>query len=103
MPSKEEKDRRKLLLQQVKQEKRERGRAQLPLDNKTMRELFDYVDAQLSDMECDNNLTHTRAFLSAAKLPQDKTILWLQDHGGYCDCEVLANVEDEWDDITRGS
>jgi hypothetical protein len=103
MPSKEEKDRRKLLLQQVKQEKRARGRAQLPLDNKTMRELFDYVDAKLSDMECDNDLTHTRAFLSAAGLPQDKTILWLQDHGGYCDCEALANAEDEWEEITRGS
>ena len=103
MPSKEEKDRRKLLLQQIKQEKRARGRAQLPLDSEAMRKLFDYVDAKLSETECDNDLTHTRAYLSAAGLPPEKTIRWLQDHGGCCDCEVLANAEQEWEEIMRGS
>jgi hypothetical protein len=24
----------------------------------------------------------------------DKVVEWLNDKGGYCDCEVLANVED---------
>jgi hypothetical protein len=48
MTSKEEKDRR-MLLQQLKQEKRAQGRARLPLDNRTMRELFDCVDAKLSE------------------------------------------------------
>lgn len=103
MPLKEEKDRRKLLLQQVKQEKRARGQAQLPLNNTAIRELFDYVDAKLSEVECDNKLTHTRAFLSAAGLPQDKTIQWLEKHGGYCDCEVIGNAEEAWEEIMRGS
>jgi hypothetical protein len=28
---------------------------------------------------------------------------WLDTHGGYCDCEVLANVEQEVDEAMRAS
>ena len=26
---------------------------------------------------------------------------WLRSNGGYCDCEVLANVEQHWQDANR--
>jgi hypothetical protein len=28
-----------------------------------------------------------------------RIVPWLREHGGYCDCEVLANVEDEFSEI----
>ena len=40
-----------------------------------------------------------RAFLESAivqNLPEATVIPWLGEYGGYCDCEVLANVEQEW-------
>ncbi|WP_290687210.1 DUF2695 domain-containing protein [Intestinibacter sp.] len=27
-------------------------------------------------------------------MPLEESIEWLEEHGGYCDCEVLANIED---------
>ena len=35
-------------------------------------------------------------FLQANGLREATIIPWLGEHGGYCDCEVLANVEEEW-------
>src|SRR6266849_6007155 len=99
MTFKEEKERRKLLSRQVKQSEREIERARLPLNNTAMHELFDYVDEKLSEATCDDTLTHTRAFLSAAGLPLDKVIGWLEEHGGHCDCEVIANAEEAWEEI----
>jgi hypothetical protein len=29
-------------------------------------------------------------------MPVAMVIHWLRDQGGYCDCEVLANVEERW-------
>ena len=44
---------------------------------------------------CDRKLTFTRQILRS-KFPGvsiEKTIKYLQDRGGYCDCEVLMNVD----------
>ena len=44
---------------------------------------------------CDGKLTFTRQILRA-RFPGvsiEKTIKYLQDRGGYCDCEVLMNVD----------
>ncbi|HTD22186.1 MAG TPA: DUF2695 domain-containing protein [Terriglobales bacterium] len=103
MTSKEEKERCKLLSRQVKQSEREIERARLPLNNTAMHELFDYVDEKLSATACDHTLTHTHAFLSTAGLPLQKVITWLEEHGGYCDCEVIANAEEAWEEIVRGA
>jgi hypothetical protein len=37
-------------------------------------------------------------FLAERGLDAAAVIPWLRESGGYCDCEVLANVEDEWAD-----
>ena len=45
-------------------------------------------------LNCSNDLLLTKRYLS--QYMNDKkvkfTIAWLQDKGGYCDCEVLLNV-----------
>lgn len=102
MPSKEEKEKRKLLSRFVKQQERENERAHLPLDNPAMQRLFDYVDEKLLETACDHTLTHTRVFLTEVGVPSEKVIAWLEEHHGYCDCEVLFNAEEKWEEITRG-
>ncbi len=32
-------------------------------------------------------------------LDVERIVSWLRKHGGYCDCEVLANVEDKFGEI----
>lgn len=47
------------------------------------------------------SLRLTTAFLESKKLDVQRVVPWLREHGGYCDCEVLANVEDGFGDLIR--
>ena len=41
---------------------------------------------------CDGTLRLTEMFIEDNGLDKTATIEWLQDHGGFCDCEVLLNI-----------
>jgi putative GTP pyrophosphokinase len=44
-------------------------------------------------LKCEGNLDQTRAFLSAVRgVDVDAVVQWLEEFGGYCDCEVIYNV-----------
>jgi len=96
MPSKEEKDRRKQLASGVKKAEQAREEASRPLDREVLSELFNYVDAKIEAEECDHSLRFTREFLSKRGADTPVVIEWLQSYGGFCDCEVAANVEERW-------
>lgn len=67
----------------------------MPIDDKILESLFDYLNERLSTEDCKNDLTMTIAFLKKHGVKNlDNAIAWLQSKGGYCDCEVLANVEE---------
>ena len=73
-------------------------RASLPMEEKCFLVLFDYLEKVLQECPCDHSLRHTTHFLSENKVPDpEKVITWLTSHGGYCDCEVLYNVEEQFD------
>ena len=66
----------------------------LPMDKETFNELFDYLDERLGD-GCDHTINMTLDFLKDKEVKNiDQVVEWLNDKGGYCDCEVLANVEE---------
>ena len=94
MPSNDEKQRRKTLVNQLQQAQRARTEAQLPLSKPDLKALFDHVDTRLEAEGCDRTLRHTLAFLEANQLPRESVVMWLNENGGYCDCEVIANVEE---------
>ncbi len=71
----------------------------MPLSRADLRDLFDFLDERLTTSACDHTLAHTRAFLVQRSLPEDAVLPWLAEYGGYCDCEVLMNVESEWGEI----
>ncbi|MBD7923165.1 DUF2695 domain-containing protein [Xanthomonas sp. Sa3BUA13] len=56
--------------------------------------MFEYLDGALS-VGCDHSLRFTRRFLQDHDLPEAAILPWLGEYGGFCDCEVLANVEQE--------
>ena len=75
--------------------------ASLPMPPATLRALFDYLDTAFdgNGAVCDHTLRHTRAFLSTHGVEEARALPWLANHGGFCDCEVLHNVEDDVDGV----
>jgi hypothetical protein len=85
---------------------RVRQEAAMPLSKENLRHLLDMLDEAFSasgDTEtgasfCDHTLKRTRAFLLERHLPEDEVVAWLAEYGGFCDCEVLANVGEVWEE-----
>ncbi len=97
MPDKNETERRR----QIKRELREKAKLEfersLPISRERFNTLFDFLDELLSENECDDTLTLTRKFLEENKITNtDEVVSWLHNNGGYCDCEVLYNVEEQF-------
>ena len=99
MASKQEKQRRKAMVHAQIAAQHAREEARLPLPKPTIKALFDAVDVGLSQTDCDHTLRHTIAFLQQHDLPQERVVAWLAEYGGYCDCEVIANVEERWGEV----
>lgn len=99
MPTKEEKQRRKAIVQELARAEQTRSEAQLPLAKADIKALFDAVDTELQERGCNHTLAHTLAFLQRRNLSQESVIAWLAEYHGYCDCEVIANVEERWGEI----
>jgi Protein of unknown function (DUF2695) len=70
----------------------------MPIADEDLQLLFDHLDRVLTTSGCDHRSRATRDFLSSKNLPADQIIQWLAEHGGFCDREVLANVEEAWSD-----
>ena len=63
-----------------------------------LKELFDFLDREGAS-PCDHTLRETIEFLRERDLDVGRIVPWLQEHGGYCDCEVIYNVEDIFGEI----
>lgn len=73
-------------------------RASLPMEEKHFVALFHFLEKALQEHPCNHTLGNTTLFLTEKKVPDpEKVITWLTSHGGYCDCEVLYNVEEQFD------
>lgn len=97
MSGQSEKDKRKEILRQLKAKEKENFDNSLPMDRVIFQELFDHLNENLAD-ECDHSLTMTTELLKEKGIENiDKVVEWLNDNGGYCDCEVLMNVEEKFE------
>lgn len=67
----------------------------LPMSRAMFQDLFNFLDNELGNYACNDSADFTLEFLTNNKVKNiEEVIQWLQKHGGYCDCEVLANVEE---------
>ena len=93
-----EKQKRKEARKVLAQKELDSFRASLPMEEKCFVALFHFLDKALQECPCDHTLRHTTLFLTENKVSDiEKVITWLTSHGGYCDCEVLNNVEEQFD------
>ena len=91
-----DKNKKKQLLQEVRQKQHEKFVSSLPMPLDLFSKLFDYLDRQLEENGCKDNFALTEIFLQANNVDKNIVIPWLREHGGHCDCEILANVEEKF-------
>lgn len=97
MPDKFEKNSRKQVLSELRKKAIEEFESSLPMSRDNFIKLFDYLIDELIDLECDDSNRLTRKFLSQINIANSQAVLdWLAEKGGYCDCEILANVEEQF-------
>ncbi len=88
-----EKQRRKIVRDQLRQAEKRKAEARLPAPKDQLSKLLEWVDDHLEG-GCDHTLSKTLEFISANGLDEAPTVQWLNEYGGFCDCEVVANVLD---------
>ena len=82
---------------QWKDQERAAARAAFPLSDDLLRALFDSVAASLDEQGCDHTRRYTEQWLLAHLENREAVISWLEENGGFCDCEVDANAADHWE------
>lgn len=97
MPSKKEKQRRRQILTEIKEKEYREFINSIPLDKKILLKLFDYLDHELGKRDCDNDYKITDSFLKKKGIKNDKIFEWFKKNGGYCDCEILNNIEEKFE------
>ena len=68
-----------------------------PISDSLLKSMFEAVDAKVSAAGCDHTLRFTESWIEENKQPEVKIRSWLKEQGGLCDCEVLANAADHWE------
>jgi Protein of unknown function (DUF2695) len=63
-----------------------------PLPADELAEMFAMLEVLLLRRGCDNKLTISERWLRGGGHDVARVVRWLNEHGGYCDCEVLFNV-----------
>lgn len=91
-----DKAKKKELLKQYKKQQREKFISSLPMPVEGFMALFDYLDIDYE--KCEGDLRKTIAFLEENHYPVEKVVDWLRKNGAGCDCEVLFNVEEQFED-----
>jgi len=93
-----DKKERKKILRELKEKKKAEFEKSLPMDRNLFDNLFDYLDEQIEESGCSHTLKITTLFLNENNISIEPVLTWLEKHGGYCDCEVLMNVQNtfEW-------
>ena len=87
----------------MNQSDQKREQLKPPITNEQLKALFDYLNNLLEKQGCDDTSRFAIAWLENNGHPTQDVIDWLEENGGYCDCEVVMNVlyemfEDEYDE-----
>jgi len=67
----------------------------IPMSHQDLRNLLDYLDREGAP-QCNHTLKETIGFLKKRGLDVDRVVAWLHENGGYCDCEVIYNIDEKF-------
>jgi Protein of unknown function (DUF2695) len=88
-------ERKRDLQRAYREQEKQRSREAVFLDERSLNDLLDHLDARLSEVGCDHTLRETRAWAAGRGFDAEAVAASVAEFGGYCDCEVLANVDPE--------
>ena len=97
MPSKSEKQRRRQIQIELREKEYREFIESLPIEKELIIELFDYLDYELGKQNCDNDYKIAISFFKKKGIKNDKIFQWFKENGGYCDCEILSNIEGKFE------
>jgi hypothetical protein len=95
-----DKGRKKQLKAQWRDQQRMAAIAALPLPVNDLKVMFDMLDVEIPQKGCDHTRRLTEAWLRRCGHDVESVFAWLDTQGGFCDCEILANVEERVDHAT---
>jgi Protein of unknown function (DUF2695) len=92
---------KKQLKAQWRDQQRKAAFAALPLPVAQLKAMLDMLDTELPREGCDHTRRLTQAWLESHGHDVERVFAWLDTQGGFCDCEILANVEEKVDDAAK--
>ncbi len=66
----------------------------LPFPRRIFEKLMDYLDVKLGSNSCRNDYQLAKQYLSKCGIQIEDHIDFFMNHGGNCDCEILANMDE---------
>lgn len=70
----------------------------LPMPRVIFLDLFDFLDQKLESLTYLADFSLTRSFLKGRDLEVEVILGFLEANGAYCDCEVLFNVAERFEE-----
>ena len=90
---------KKKMRQHYKDLQRQAFESSLPMARELFLDLFDYLNEQSESTECNHDFSLTEQFLRDKQVNNVEEVLeFLRENGGYCDCEVIFNVEEKFEE-----
>lgn len=83
-------------LQQMNGDELEEFFASLPVTKEEMEAMFEFIEDELYDSECDDTARFAMQYMLNKNLPFPKILAWLNANGGHCDCKIMENIEHSW-------
>ncbi|NDV94296.1 DUF2695 domain-containing protein [Dysgonomonas sp. 521] len=87
---------KKAMKKAFKEKEMREFRESLPMKETDFLPLFDFLDNELTQTECAGNLSLLEKYCAKEKLDFISLKEWFRKYGGYCDCEILGNVEEQF-------
>ncbi|WP_310344749.1 DUF2695 domain-containing protein [Pelomonas aquatica] len=80
-----------------KLEQKQLARAAFPMPDTLLKSMFDTVEARVEQSGCDHTMRFTEQWIEEHEQAPSSVLEWLKGHGGFCDCEFVANAADHWE------
>ena len=76
-------------------------RETLPMKEVDFLPLFDFLDSELSKNDCQHDFSILESYCKRKELDFSVLAEWFKEQGGFCDCEIIANVEEQFEYLTK--
>jgi hypothetical protein len=79
-----------------KNEQKHNAQKAFPLSDNLLTSLFTSVEKSVDIHGCDHSRRFTIKWIEDHEESRDDALEWLESTGGFCDCEVVFNSYDHW-------